>query len=158
MPAATKSRRRRPQRALSSDIEEEDIPSQRHADEVDNDEDSEEDAQPVRKKVTVKKEKKPKTERGEALAPVAGPSRLRNNDDEDDDDGRIDIENFHDQPLDRKEGAKLHGIAQDWELIRKQIHQSSFRLVKDVAISLADVMEVGDTGGVSVVVSCCVCR
>ncbi|KAH0831931.1 zinc-finger of the MIZ type in Nse subunit-domain-containing protein [Lanmaoa asiatica] len=142
MPAASKSRHRRARRAPSSDnIEEEDDPSQRHADDVDNDEDSEEDVQPARKTATVKKEKKPKIDHGDAGAPVAGPSNANYNVDEGDD--RIDIQNFHDQPLDRKEGAKLHGIAQDWEMIRKQIHQSSFRLVKDVAISLADLMEPG---------------
>lgn len=157
MPAASKSRRRYAQRAPSSDhIEEEDNPSQRHADDVDNDEDSEGDVQPVRKTATVKKEKKPKINRGDTKASAAGPSHSNNNDDGDDD--RIDIQNFHDQPLDKKEGAKLHGIAQDWEMIRKQIHESSFRLVKDVAISLADVMEVGDAGDVGTVISCCFCR
>ncbi|KAG8214475.1 hypothetical protein J3R82DRAFT_9528 [Butyriboletus roseoflavus] len=145
MPVASKSRHRlrRARRAPSSDhIEEEDDPSQRHADAVDNDEDSD-DVQPARKTATIKKEKKPKINRADT-PPVAGPSNANNNDDDDDD--RIDIQNFHDQPLDRKEGAKLHGIAQDWEMIRKQIHQSSFRLVKDVAISLAEVMEVGEAG------------
>ncbi|KAF8133644.1 hypothetical protein EV363DRAFT_1448333 [Boletus edulis] len=148
MPAASKSRLRRTRRAPSSDhIEEEDVPSQQRADDVDN-EDSEVDVQPVRK-ATVKKEKKHKINRAATEAPVAGPSKPNNdNDDEDEDvdDGRIDLENFRDQPLDKKDGAKLHGIAQDWEMIRKQIHQSSFRLVKDVAISLADVMEVGESG------------
>lgn len=155
MPAATKSRLRRARREPSSDhIEEEDDPSQRHADDVDNDEDSEGDIQPVRKTTTVKKEKKPRIKRSDTEAPVAGPSNANRNDDEnDDEDDRIDIQNFHDQPLDRKEGAKLHGIAQDWEMIRKQIHQSSFRLVKDVAISLAEVMEVGESGEVGVVIS-----
>ncbi|KAI9449293.1 hypothetical protein HD554DRAFT_2208232 [Boletus coccyginus] len=146
MPAASKSRHRRARRAPSSDhIEEEDDPSQRHADEVDNDEDSEEDVQPARKTTSVKKEKKPKIDRSDSEAPVAGPSNTNNNDDDDDDD-KIDIQNFGDQPLEKKDGAKLHGIAQDWEMIRKQIHQSSFRLVKDVAISLADVLEVGEAG------------
>lgn len=155
MPAATKSRNRRVRRAPSSDhIEEEDDPSQRHADDVDNDEDSEGDVQPVRKTTAVKKEKKPRINRGDTEAPTAGPSNANRNDD-DDDDGRIDIQNFHDQPLDRKEGAKLHGIAQDWEMIRKQIHQSSFRLVKDVAISLAEVIEVGEAGEVGAVISRC---
>jgi hypothetical protein len=60
---------------------------------------------------------------------------------DDDDDDRIDIENFHNQPLDKKEGGKLSGIAQDWEMIRKQIHQGSFSLAKEVATSLADVLE-----------------
>ena len=151
MPPAGKSRRR-VRRAPSSDhIEEEDDPSQKRADDVDNDEDSEEDVQPVRKKVSVKKEKKPKINHGDTEAPAAGPSNTNNNNDDDDD--RIDIQNFRDQPLDKKDGPKLHGIAQDWEMIRKQIHQSSFRLVKDVAISLADVMEVGEAGGVGAVVS-----
>lgn len=139
MPAASKSRKKRTRRAPSSDIEEENDPSQQRADDVDNDDDSGEDAQPVRKTVSVKKEKKSRINRADSEAPVAGPSNANNQ--YDDDDNRIDIENFHDQPLDKKEGAKLHGIAQDWEMIRKQIHQSSFRLVKDVAISLADVME-----------------
>ncbi|KAG6376960.1 hypothetical protein JVT61DRAFT_995 [Boletus reticuloceps] len=149
MPAASKSRHRRARRAPSSDhIEEEDDPSQKRADDVDN-EDSEEDVQPLTvRKVTVKKEKKQRINRAATEAPVAGPSNANNDNDEDEDvdDGRIDIENFRDQPLDKKDGAKLHGIAQDWEMIRKQIHQSSFRLVKDVAISLADVMEVGESG------------
>lgn len=151
MPAARKSRRRIRRAPSSDNIEEEDDPSQRHADDVDNDEDSEEDVQPVRKKVTVKKEKKPKINGGDVDPPVAGPSNAHDRNDGDDDD-RIDIENFRDQPLDKKEGAKLHGIAQDWEMIRKQIHQSSFRLVKDVAISLADVMEVGKAEEVSAVI------
>lgn len=151
MPAASKSRHRRARRAPSSDhIEEEDDPSQRHADEVDNDEDSEEDVQPARKTTSVKKEKKPKIDRSDFEAPVAGPSNTNNNDDDDDD--KIDIQNFGDQPLEKKDGAKLHGIAQDWEMIRKQIHQSSFRLVKDVAISLADVLEVGEAGEVGAVI------
>ena len=151
MPVASKSRKRRFRRAPSSDnIEEEEDPSQRHADDVDNGGDSEEDVQPVRKTVTVKKEKKPKITRDDTRASAAGPSNAR---DDDDDDDRIDIENFRDQPLDRKEGAKLHGIAQDWEMIRKQIHQSSFRLVKDVALSLADVMEVGQAEEVGTVIS-----
>ena len=151
MPPASKSRRR-VRRAPSSDhIEEEDDPSQKRADDVDNDEDSEGDVQPVRKKISVKKEKKPKINHGDTEAPAAGPSNTNNNTDDDDD--RIDIQNFRDQPLDKKDGPKLHGIAQDWEMIRKQIHQSSFRLVKDVAISLADVMEVGEAGGVGAVVS-----
>lgn len=156
MHAVTKSRHRHARRASSSDhIEEEEDPSQRHADDVDNEEESEEDVQPVRKTTTVKMEKKPKINRSGTEPPAAGPSNANHNDDDDDDDGRIDIQNFHDQPLDRKEGAKLHGIAQDWEMIRKQIHQGSFRLVKDVAVSLAEVMEVGEAGEVGAVIPRC---
>ncbi|KAF9242585.1 hypothetical protein BU15DRAFT_86778 [Melanogaster broomeanus] len=135
MPVPSSSRQRRGRRAPSSDHIEEDDPSQRNGDDVDDGMGSEEEQQPVRK--TARKEKKPKIARNNTEGPQGGSS----NHDEDDD--IIDIQNFHDQPLDRKEAAKLHGIAQDWEMIRKQIHQNSFSLVKDVAISLADVMEAG---------------
>lgn len=153
-PTSSRSRHRRARRAPSSDhIEEEDDPSQRHADDVDNDDDSEAAVQPVRKTATAKREKKPKINRGDAKVSAAGPSNSNN------DDGEIiDIQNFHDQPLDKKEGAKLHGIAQDWEMIRKQVHQSSFRLVKDVAISLAEVMEIGDARNVGAAIPRYICR
>ncbi|KIK86881.1 hypothetical protein PAXRUDRAFT_152549 [Paxillus rubicundulus Ve08.2h10] len=135
MPIASSSRQSRRRRAPSYDHIEEDVPTQRNGDDVVDGGGSEEE-QPVRK--TVKKEKKSKIARNKAELVQAGPSNV---DGEDYD--RIDLESFRDQPLDKKEGAKLHGIAQDWEMIRKQIHQSSFALVKDVAISLADVMEAG---------------
>jgi hypothetical protein len=142
MPVASSSRQSRRRRAPSSDHIEEDFPTQRNGDDVDIGGVSEEE-QPARR--TVKKEKKPKIARNKAEPLQAGPSNV----DGDEDYDRIDLENFHDQPLDKKEGAKLHGIAQDWEMIRKQIHQSSFSLVKDVAISLADVMEAGQAEEVS---------
>ncbi|KIJ64447.1 hypothetical protein HYDPIDRAFT_28392 [Hydnomerulius pinastri MD-312] len=138
MPAASSSRRRG-RREPSSDHIEEDDPSQRNGDDVDDGEGSEEQQSTRR---TVKREKKSKNGRTNGEVPQGGLADIQ----EDEDDDRIDVENFHDQPLDKKEGAKLHGIAQDWEMIRKQIHQSSFDLVKDVAISLADVMEVGQAG------------
>lgn len=136
MPVASSSRRKsaRSRREPSSDRIEEDYPSQ-HAgnnDDVEGGDDEEE--QPRRK---VKKEKK-------ARKRAQGDSESDNDPpvvEDDDEDNRIDIENFHDQPLDKKEGTKLSGIAQDWEMIRKQIHQGSFALAKDVATSLADVLE-----------------
>ncbi|KAF9220964.1 hypothetical protein BS17DRAFT_786274 [Gyrodon lividus] len=136
MPVASSSHQRRRRRAPSSDHIEEDDPTQRNGDDVDDSQGNEEQQQPVRK--TVKKEKKLKSARNNTEIPQGGSSNV-----DGDEDDRIDIQNFHDQPLDKKDGPKLHGIAQDWEMIRKQIHQSSFTLVKDVAISLADVMEVG---------------
>lgn len=128
--AASRKRASRARREPSDDhIEAGDL-TQRNDDVVVSEESD--DEQPRR---TAKKERTDK--KGKAVLRDAGPTL-----ESDDDDGRIDVENFRDQPLDKKEGAKLHGIAQDWELIRKQIHQGSFSLVKDVAISLADVMEV----------------
>lgn len=135
MPAASSSRRRsvRARKEPSDDHIEEEEPTQRNDDDLDI---VDEEEAPTHR--SVKKEKKKKALRTDADLPEVS----------DDDDGIINIENFCDQPLDRKEGAKLHGIAQDWELIRKQIHHGSFALVKDVAISLADVMEVGQSAQV----------
>ncbi|KAI6044813.1 hypothetical protein EDC04DRAFT_264366 [Pisolithus marmoratus] len=128
--AASRQRASRARREPSDDhIEAGDL-TQRNDDVVDSE--GSNDEQPRR---SVKKEKKER--KGKAVLRDASPAL-----ESDGDDGRIDVENFCDQPLDKKEGAKLHGIAQDWELIRKQIHQGSFSLVKDVALSLADVMEV----------------
>ncbi|KAL4073236.1 hypothetical protein V8B97DRAFT_203425 [Scleroderma yunnanense] len=133
MPAASSSRRRaaRARKEPSDDHIEEGEPTQCNNDDIVVDGDGDEEKQPRR----AKKEKSDR--KGKAVRTEADLLE-----ESDDNSGRIDIENFRDQPLDRKEGAKLHGIAQDWELIRKQIHHSSFSLVKDVAMSLADVMEV----------------
>ncbi|KAI6147499.1 hypothetical protein BKA82DRAFT_139549 [Pisolithus tinctorius] len=130
MPAASRKRASRARREPSDDhIEAGDL-TQRDGEAVDS-----EASDGEQSRRTVKKDKKDK--KGKAVHGEGGLALESDND-----DGRIDVENFRDQPLDKKEGAKLHGIAQDWELIRKQIHQGSFSLVKDVAISLADVMEV----------------
>ncbi|KAH7913405.1 hypothetical protein BJ138DRAFT_1146131 [Hygrophoropsis aurantiaca] len=137
MPAASSSRRKsaRSRREPSSDGIEEDHATQQDAgDDVEGEGSDEE--QPSRKR-TLKKEKKSARKVKEDSEQEDEPPLP----DDDDDDDRIDIQNFKDQPLGREEGAKLRGIAQDWELIRKQIHQGSFGLVKDVAVSLADVME-----------------
>jgi len=135
MPVANSSKRKstRSRREPSSDRIEEENPSQPPGNN-DDVEGGDEEELPRRK---VKKEKK---------AAKQHPMESENEDEpvgatDDDEDDRIDIRNFHDQPLDKKEGGKLVGIAQDWEMIRKQIHQSSFSLVKDVANSLADVLD-----------------
>ncbi|OAX44289.1 hypothetical protein K503DRAFT_706570 [Rhizopogon vinicolor AM-OR11-026] len=136
MPVASSSKRKstRSRREPSSDGIEDENPSQRagNNDDVEGGEDEEE--QPRRR---VKQEKKVHKQTREESEHEDEPVHAI----DDDEDDRIDIKNFCDQPLDKKEGGKLAGIAQDWEMIRKQIHQGSFSLVKDVANSLADVME-----------------
>ncbi|OJA08773.1 hypothetical protein AZE42_01294 [Rhizopogon vesiculosus] len=136
MPVASSSKRKstRLRREPSSDGIEDENPSQRagNNDDVEGGEDEEE--QPRRK---VKQEKKVHKQTREESEHEDEPVHTI----DDDEDDRIDIKNFRDQPLDKKEGGKLAGIAQDWEMIRKQIHQGSFSLVKDVANSLADVLE-----------------
>ncbi|KAJ8587279.1 hypothetical protein M405DRAFT_852965 [Rhizopogon salebrosus TDB-379] len=125
----------RSRREPSEDGIEEDNPSQRvgNNDDVEGGEDEEE--QPRRRvkqtKTVAKKQTREESEHEDEPFGVA----------DDDEDDRIDINNFHDQPLDKKDAGRLAGIAQDWEMIRKQIHQGSFSLVKDVANSLADVLE-----------------
>ncbi|KAG1848742.1 hypothetical protein DFJ58DRAFT_795939 [Suillus subalutaceus] len=136
MPVVSSSRRKsaRSRREPSSDRIEEDYPSQHAGNNDDVEGGDEEEEQPRRK---VKQEKKArKRARGDSESDNDPPAVV-----DDDEDDRIDIENFHDQPLDKKEGGKLSGIAQDWEMIRKQIHQGSFSLAKEVATSLADVLE-----------------
>ena len=63
----------------------------------------------------------------------------------DDDGDRIDIDNFTNQPLGKGDEAKLKGMASDWANMKKLISTSSFPMIKDVAISMADVAE-GDEG------------
>lgn len=136
MPVASSSRRRA-NRQPSSDNIEEDNPTQQstNLDEVDGDED--EDEQPRHTSKRVKQEKTTKKRKVELQQTEDG--------DGDDDDGRIDINDLHDQPLDKQDTMKLRGMAEDWSRIRKSIHQPAFNLVKDVAVAMAEVAE-GDEG------------
>jgi hypothetical protein len=62
------------------------------------------------------------------------------NDDSDDED-RIDVADFVDQPLRRDHLARLKGIAQDWDSMRKQINQRC-DIYKEVAGAMAEAGEV----------------
>ncbi|KAG1742395.1 uncharacterized protein EDB91DRAFT_310539 [Suillus paluster] len=136
MPVASSSRRKstRSRREPSEDRIEEDNPSQQTGNNDDVEGGDDEEEQPRRR---VKQEKKTQKKTRRDSESDNDPPRVV----VDDEDDRIDIENFYDQPLDKKESGKLSGIAQDWEMIRKQIHQGSFSLAKEVATSLADVLE-----------------
>jgi len=61
-------------------------------------------------------------------------------DDEDDDEGRIDIENFSDQPLEKIDAPKLQGIGRDWITMEQRVRQH-WKVVGDVAVSIADAAE-----------------
>lgn len=132
MPAAGSSRRRRNREPSDDRIEVED-PSQRRDDDDDDDVDQEEEL-PRRKS---KKEKKPNIRKSK------GRPEPQDDDDEgqqaEEDDDRIDVNDFKDQPLDRKDAGKIAGISQDWKAIRENVHTSSFQLVIDIAASLAEV-------------------
>ncbi|KAJ6619482.1 hypothetical protein B0H10DRAFT_2025844 [Mycena sp. CBHHK59/15] len=129
MPVATSRRRKTTRRQASSDIED-DGPSQAHArDDVDE---GEEDAQPrrVKKEKTTVKREKGKSSRA--------PQEPEDEDDDEDDDGRIDIENFADQPLTKADCTKINNFAIDWKNIEESMHQNS-PIITHVAVSMAEV-------------------
>ena len=59
---------------------------------------------------------------------------------EDNDEGRIDIENFRDQPLGKIDAPKLQGIGKDWITMEQRVRQH-WKVVGDVAVSIADAAE-----------------
>ncbi|KAF5382432.1 hypothetical protein D9615_002959 [Tricholomella constricta] len=135
MPVAKFSRRKSSKRQASSDIED-DRPSQsRAADQVEDDED---DSRSRRRTNGIKSEKKPDFSRKKEPKRVEADDE--DADDDDDDDGRIDVENFHDQPLRRAEMTKLQGISRDWNMMEKQV-RPNWNVVGDVAVALAEVGE-----------------
>jgi len=132
MPAASSSRRRRNREPSEDRIENEDFTQRgRENDDVD-----EEDEQPRRKST---KEKKLSVKKSKARNEPQGDDDEGEGKQQEDDDDRIDVNDFKDQPLDRKDAPKISGIAQDWKAIRENVHTSSFQLVTDIAASLAEV-------------------
>jgi hypothetical protein len=140
MPAATFSRRNASRRQASSDIEEDQPTQHRGREAVDNEED--EDEQPRRRVNGVKKEKKATSSRQVAKQPIKN-SETKDEDDDDEDDDRIDVENFHDQPLGRVDLPKILGLSKDWQQMEKQVQQN-WNVIVDVATSVADAAEGDD--------------
>jgi len=134
MPTATSSRRKtNTRRQISSDIEEDNPTQNRAREDVDDD-----DEHP-RESKSVKKEKKPANKRKQERE-----SQPDRGEDDDEDDSRIDVDNFHDQPLGKADLTKLNGLSMDWAAMGKKIRQN-WNVVGDVAVSMADVAE-GDEG------------
>ena len=133
MPVSSSSRRRAngTNRQHSSDGIEEDQPTQSQGedDDVDEDEQSSRSAR-------VKKEKLSKGKRSDPKEPTGD-----GNDEEDDDDGRIDVENFKDQPLAKEDASKVAGIIKDWEMIRKQSQSGAGGWMENIGVSMADLMD-----------------
>jgi E3 SUMO-protein ligase NSE2 len=133
MPAASSSRRRRNREPSDDRIEDED-PTQRRGE---NDEVDDEEEQPRRKSI---KEKKASVRKGKVRKePQGDDDEEEEGKRQEEDDDRIDVNDFKDQPLDRKDAPKIAGIASDWKAIRENVHTSSFQLVTDIAASLAEV-------------------
>lgn len=113
MPVATSSRRRR--RAPSSDIEE-DRPNNVAEAPVDSDDDA-------------------------PVAPKSRKTKKRTQSDQQvDNDGELPdiISNFQDQPLTRMDLQKLGGVADDWNMIRKQVHTQHFSLMNEIGANVAE--------------------
>jgi E3 SUMO-protein ligase NSE2 len=142
MPSATFSRRNAPRRQASSDIEEE--PTQRRGREAVDDEEDE-DERPRRHTNGIKKEKKATSSRRVARRPENGNDK--DDDDDEDDDDRIDVENFHDQPLGRADLPKLLGLSNEWQQMEKQVQQN-WNVIAEVAASVADAAEGADAEAV----------
>jgi hypothetical protein len=134
MPAASYSRRKtNSRRQISSDIEE-DNPTQHTQDNLDDHDDDE----PRRVSKSVKKEKKPNIKQRQE--PQGHPNHDDQDDEDDEDDSRINVDDFHNQPLGKRDLPKLAGMSSDWSQMAKKIRQN-WNVVGDVAISMADVAE-----------------
>ena len=140
MPTATFSRRHASRRQASSDIEE-DRSTQQKGREMVDDEDSDEDEQPRRRVNRVKK-------KATSSRQVARTQRDENKDgDNEEDNDRIDVDNFHDQPLGRVDLPKLLGLSKEWQQMEKQVQQI-WNVIVDVAASVADAAEGADADAV----------
>jgi E3 SUMO-protein ligase NSE2 len=144
MPVASSSRRRtngRAARQPSSDGIEEDQPTQHQGedDEVDEDEDEDEPAGQQASPTRPARFKKGRLSKGKRSGPKERSGD--NEDEEDDDDGRIDVENFKDQPLAKEDAGKVAGIIKDWEMIRKQSQSGAGGWMASIGVSMADLMD-----------------
>ncbi|KAJ8080672.1 hypothetical protein PM082_017506 [Marasmius tenuissimus] len=144
MAIGSSSRRRGSRREPTSDIDE-DAPSNSRM-QVDDDVDEDEDEEPRRTKNTaVKKEKRTST-KGKGRAASEEEDRDGADDDasDNDDDEVIDVENFPDQPLERRLTAqKVKGFSDDWVQLVDAI-QGTEKSVEAIALALAESTD-GDT-------------
>ncbi|THH16547.1 hypothetical protein EW146_g4097 [Bondarzewia mesenterica] len=151
MSAARSSHRRTTNRAENppSDGIEEAEASQRQEEDAVVDDDEEEE-QPRRNVKTKSKKTPVKEERTRR-----DPDPEDDDDDEDDEDGEgvvvFDEENFGNHPLNKSDGQKLQGMASDWRMIEKNLRDTAFTLLNDVASAVAEVEDDEDTEKVQMV-------
>jgi len=130
MPGKTSTRRKPKQN--SEEIEDARLTQANgHQDDVSDDD------QPRRVRVKQEKRNKGKQRAVEPEMDDAEGDGGADTDDDSDEDDRIDVANFADQPLRREHLARLKGISQDWESMRKQISQRC-DIYKDVATAMAE--------------------
>jgi hypothetical protein len=145
MPVATSSRRKA--RRNADEIEDAE-PSQPMVQDEPMDEEEDEAPAPRRGAKAVKKE---------AAATKKAPRATEDNDDEEeemdaeemeDNDPPIDVSNFPDYPIEKKDSSKLLSVARDWEQI-KNIHSNYYSVLKDVAAAAAEMNDQGESQKVS---------
>ncbi|KAH9002686.1 hypothetical protein EDB86DRAFT_197703 [Lactarius hatsudake] len=123
--------RRRAVEAMSDNIEEDDDATQnQEVDAVDADED--EDLQPRRPRRT-----QSRVARGAAPRETPIPERDEP-DDAQDVAAVFDEDAFGNKPLNRNDGQRLHGMAADWNMIRKHLKESAFSLLTEVSTAVAE--------------------
>ncbi|KAH9065321.1 hypothetical protein EDB87DRAFT_1555887 [Lactarius vividus] len=125
--------RRRAVEAMSDNIEEDDDATQnQEVDAVDADED--EDRQPRRPRRT-----QSRMVRG---APRETPVPERDDPDDAQDAAAVfDEDAFGNKPLNRNDGQRLHGMAADWNMIRKNLKESAFSLLTEVSTAVAEYVD-----------------
>ncbi|THH07185.1 hypothetical protein EW146_g9393, partial [Bondarzewia mesenterica] len=105
--------------------------------------DDEEEEQP-RRSIKTKSKKTPVKEERTGRDPDP-----EDDDDDDDEDGEgvvvFDEENFGNHPLNKSDGQKLQGMASDWRMIEKNLRDTAFTLLNDVASAVAEVEDDEDT-------------
>lgn len=93
----------------------------------------EEEEQPRRSKKGVKKEKK---------------RRQQDSDGEDvveEEEEDVPIPELGDQPLDRNQATRVHGMSSDWAILRDKVHLVGYGLTREIAASVAEFTE-GEKG------------
>lgn len=84
-----------------------------------------------------------RSKKGKSIAREVGSDAEENGGDEEDeleDDGRIDVNNFRDQPLIKTEAGKIKGVASDWAVVRTQSQNTVKEFMNGVGTSLADLL------------------
>lgn len=154
MPVGTSSRRKG--RRDADEIEDAEA-SQR----MDQDEPvEEEDEAPRRRSAkSVKKEKLASSKKAPQAAEDAAVADMDEGGDAggqevQDTDPPIDVDNFPDHPIDKKESQKLISLSSDWKQVRDNIHQNYYSVVKDVAGAAAEMNDEGESQKVFKAVDC----
>lgn len=132
--SSARSHRRQP----SEDNIEEGDPTQRSRSE---DVEDAEEARPARthsrKASGLSKAERAKTDK------LASASRKddENPDEDEGEDSGIDIENFRDQKLSKSDATKIVAMSDDWKFMLRTMRRSTFPLIEDVAVAMAEAGE-----------------